>query len=378
MMPGMEIESLQDLDEVLGREAPLCGLRLQDLDLTGHEEQLLARTDLEGVVVLGGRLSPHLEAHLRAHHALVFPTDPHAPVNPYRATLYQPHELYTGIEEHGYEKTPDALAYHWSRDAMLHHDAFVTLLRAVHDDSISDALTELLGDRPVVGVMGGHALLRGTDGYAAAARLGHGLAAAGLTVATGGGPGAMEAANLGAFCGAPDRLTDALSRLAAVPAFVPDIAPWAQVALALHDEVMTAGRQRAVTSVGIPTWFYGHEPPNVFCDAIAKYFSNALREDGLLARCTAGLVVLPGAAGTVQEIFQAATRLYYAGEAAPLPPLVLVGREHWTATVPAWQALAALGAGRDMELAVHLVDDPDEAVSLLAPGRAQAAGSRTQ
>jgi hypothetical protein len=177
MMPGMEIESLQALDELLGRDAPLCGLRLQDLDLTGHEGELLGRADVEGLVVLGGRLSPALDAHLRGHGALIFPTDPHAPVNPYRATLYQPHELYAGVEEHGYEQTPDARAYHWSRDATLHHDAFVTLLRAIHDDSISDALTEFLGGRPVAGVMGGHALLRGTDGYAAAARLGHGLAA---------------------------------------------------------------------------------------------------------------------------------------------------------------------------------------------------------
>ena len=35
----------------------LAGLRLQDLDLTGHEEALLARTDVEGMVVLGGRIS---------------------------------------------------------------------------------------------------------------------------------------------------------------------------------------------------------------------------------------------------------------------------------------------------------------------------------
>ena len=47
-------------------------------------------------------------------------------------------------------------------------------------------------------------------------------------------------------------------------------------------------------SLGIPTWFYGHEPPNVFCDVIAKYFSNAIREEGLLARSTAGIVVLDG------------------------------------------------------------------------------------
>ena len=91
--------------------------------LTGHEVDLFGRTDVEGMVVLGGRISPALQGHLHAHRALIFPTDPHAPVNPYRATLYQPHELYAGLAERGYEQTPDAEAYHWSRDAQLHHDA---------------------------------------------------------------------------------------------------------------------------------------------------------------------------------------------------------------------------------------------------------------
>jgi predicted Rossmann-fold nucleotide-binding protein len=361
-----EIETLRALERALRDRIPLSGLRLQDLDLTGHEDELLGRTDVGGMVVLGGRLSPALEAHLRAHHALIFPTDPHAPVSPYRATLYQPHELYAGLERHGYEATPDALAYHWSRDASDRHDAFVTLLRAIHDDSLTDALTEFIGERPVVGVMGGHALARGTRGYAVAARLGHDLAASGLVVATGGGPGAMEAVNLGAFCPDPARLADALGRLAAVPSFRPDVAPWAQVALAVRDEIVRAGRARAVTSVGMPTWFYGHEPPGVFCDGIAKYFSNAIREDGLLARCTAGLVVLEGAAGTVQEVFQAATRLYYAAPGPePLPPMVLVGERHWREQVPVWAGLQALARGRRMEAALHLVDDITEVPGLL-------------
>lgn len=362
---GPEIETIPALDAALASGHPLRGLRLQDLDLTGHEGDLLGRTDVEGMVVLGGRLSRELEEHLRTHHALIFPSDPHAPVNPYRATLYQPHELYAGLAALGYEQTPDAEAYHWSRDAQLHHDAFVTLLRAIHDDSITDALTEFIGARPVVGVMGGHALERGTEGYAVAARLGHTLAAGGLVVATGGGPGAMEAANLGAFCEEDERLDDALARLAAVPSFRPDIAPWAGLALQIHDEVVEAGRSRSVASVGIPTWFYGHEPPNVFCDAIGKYFSNAIREDGLLARCTAGLVVLEGAAGTVQEIFQVATRLYYAPEEAVMPPLVLVGDRHWRRHVPVWDGLQALARGRGMESAVHLVDDISEVPALL-------------
>jgi predicted Rossmann-fold nucleotide-binding protein len=365
-----EIESLQDLEATLASGASLRGLRIQDLDLTGHEDQLLPRSDLDGLVVLGGRLSPELDAHLRLHGALVFPTDPKAPVNPYRATLYQPHELYDGLEDRGYEGTPDALAYHWSRDAALHHDAFVNLLRAVHDDSVSDALTEFLHGTSVVGVMGGHALARGTDAYAGAARLGHRLASAELVVATGGGPGAMEAANLGALCPSPAVLEESLGKLAGTASFRPSIARWARVALETYDEIVRIpAPQSGVRSIGIPTWFYGHEPPNVFCNGIAKYFSNAVREDGLLARASAGLVVLHGAAGTVQEIFQSITPLYYAEEGRTLAPLVLVGVDHWSREVPVWPAIEALGRDRGLGRVVHLVDTVDEAAEIVLSSR---------
>jgi predicted Rossmann-fold nucleotide-binding protein len=365
-----EIESLRDLDATLRSGASLAGRRLQDLDLTRHEERLLARTDLEGLVVLGGRLSPDLGEHLRLHGALVFPTDPHAPVNPYRASLYQPHELYAGLATYGYDHTPDARAYTWSRTADLHRDVFVTLLRAIHDDSVSDALTEFVGRSPVVGVMGGHALTRDSDAYAGAARLGHRLADAGVVVATGGGPGAMEAANLGALCPSEQAVTEALGQLAGIPSFRPSVGAWAESALAVYDEIVRVPLpDNRVRSIGLPTWFYGHEPPNVFCNGIAKYFSNALREDGLLARSSAGLVVLHGAAGTVQEIFQSITPMYYAEVQHSLAPLVLVGRDHWTREVPVWQAIEALGRGRGMAEAVHLVDTVDEAAELVLSPR---------
>ncbi len=342
-----EIESLAALDEALASGGSLRGLRLQDLDLRHRTRSLLARDDVEGLVVLGGRVPGELAHHLRTHGALVFPTDPRAPVDPYRATLYQPHELYAGLRELGYSATPDARAYRWTRDATVAHDAFVSLLRAIHDDSITDALTEVIGDSPVVGVMGGHALSRADEEYAHAAALGHALARSGHLVATGGGPGAMEAANLGAFAVSDESMADAITRLRAVPT-AEDVTSWAAVALDVHDDLLTERTDDTrVRSIGIPTWFYGHEPPGVFAHGIGKYFSNAIREDGLLARCTVGVVVLPGRAGTVQEVFQAATRLYYHRGEAPPVELVLVGRRRWSEEVPVWDALRGLAAGRE-------------------------------
>ncbi len=377
----MEIQSTQQLDAWLDTGQPVGGLRLQDIDLTPVAARLRGMEDLAGLVVLGGTAPPGLVTHLQAHGAVVFPSVPDVPVEVYRAHLYTGHELYAGMEgPGGYAATVDSRAYDWARDMRLADDAYATLLKAIHDDSISDALAEWVVGRRVVGVMGGHAQERGSRGYAAAARLGRALAERGLLVATGGGPGAMEAANLGAATPSADALETALEQLEAVPSFRPGVEEWARAAFAAlatlgprvqphpgtpspaADPGAPSDRPR---SLGVPTWFYGHEPPNVFAEGIAKYFSNAIREDGLLALCNAGVVVLPGAAGTVQEVFQLCTRLYYAAPGASLPPLVLVGREQWTEVVPVWPLVRALGAGRPMGGAVHLVDDAREAVGIV-------------
>ncbi|MEV6688934.1 LOG family protein [Streptomyces sp. NPDC051130] len=355
----IEIETLAEFDQAVARGS-LGGYRIQSVNLLERTFALLS-ADTSATVFLGCAMEPDAAAKVRADGALVFPPVPDLPFNPYRGLLYTADELFAGLPQ-GYEATPDALAYAWFQETTSDGDVLSSMLRSIHDDAISDALDEHLAGARVVGVMGGHAMARGAADYRGAAELGRTLARSGLTVATGGGPGAMEAANLGAYLApAPDgMLPQALELLAKAPSFVPSVSDWARAAFAVR-ELWPAGGD----SVGIPTWFYGHEPPNAFAGHIAKYFANATREDGLLARSNAGVVFLPGAAGTVQEIFDNATPNYYASRGEPTP-MVLVDRRHWTEQLPAWPLLRALARGRAMESRIALVDSVAEVPAALA------------
>ena len=356
----VDVASLAELERRLAAGArSLSGWRVRSLDLTGHGDAL-RRCRLAGATFLGCAFAPGDAVAAEEAGALVLPHLPDTPLDVYRADLYSPAELYDTLH---WPDSLDGRAYAWVQDGGEGEGAHA-LAETLHDHAVDEALARWREGRRLVGVMGGHRAARGEATYRDAARLGRLLAdpdGAALTVATGGGPGAMEAANLGARLASYNAavLDEAVEQLAAVPTYRPSIDAWVLLAFDV-----VARWPDATPSLGIPTWHYGHEPPGAFATAVAKYVRNATREAILLEVCDAGIVFLPGAAGTVQEVFQDACENYYADEAS-VAPMVLVGERYWTEELPVWPLLRALARGRVMERHVHLVDTVEEAADVV-------------
>ena len=87
------------------------------------------------------------------------------PVLPFRTTLYTPAELFDGFRSDdptSYAATLDLAAY---RSTRLGPNREVGMLRALHDQCVTEARDAFLAGRRVVAVMGGHAMARTDTAY---------------------------------------------------------------------------------------------------------------------------------------------------------------------------------------------------------------------
>ena len=231
------------------------------------------------------------------------------------------------------------------------------LAQRTHDHFIDVALAEFLMQtgRPVVGVMGGSAPWRPTPTTGASSARRGSLAQRGYLVVGGGGLGIMEAANLGAYlAGRSDAERDhAVDALGAAPPWTEDPAGYMRVADDIRARFAPGG-----DSLAIPTWVTAGEPISLFASHIAKYFSNSIREDGLLAVATAGIVFAPGGAGTMQEIFQDGAQNAY--RVFGRSPMVFLDTRHYCAETGLYPALQRQATRLGFADLLSVGDEPEE------------------
>lgn len=337
---------------------------LQRLDLQ-HTPVDWADVEIRKTTFLGCELNHADEVLLRQKGAQLFPAQNHLPYTPYRRYLYTWQELMEGYESSN-GKCLDLHIYEHFLKTRFNPPIGEALSQRIHDHAIDHSLRDLLlpdetgmTQKQCVGIMGGHSTTRKDPYFRQTAIVAYLLASQGYFVVSGGGPGIMEAANLGAYFAhyAQEDLIAAIQILEQAPTYEdPEYVSRAREVLELYPN--------GAKNLAIPTWFYGHEPSNLFATHIAKYFSNSIREDNLLAYCLHGIVFAPGSAGTTQEIFQDDAQNHYA-TFDYISPMVFLGKDRYEVETSLFPVLTQLARGKAYAEMLFLSDEPEAVVAFI-------------
>jgi uncharacterized protein (TIGR00730 family) len=193
---------------------------------------------------------------------------------------------------------------------------FFTLLRVMRDFLRGFRTLHFVG--PCVTVFGSARIQRGGPHYELARKMGAAIARLGFTVMTGGGPGIMEAANRGA-------------------------------------------KEAGGRSVGCTIELPSEQPANAYLDRCVRLHYFFVRKT-LLVKYSYAFVVMPGGAGTLDELFEALTLI----QTAKIKnfPIVIMGTDYWKELIDFMNKMAQHGmiAPSDLSL-IHATDSVDEAIA---------------
>jgi len=189
----------------------------------------------------------------------------------------------------------------------------LTLFKVVRDFLRGFRILHFVG--PCVTIFGSARIKSGSPYYELARKMGAAVSELGFTVMTGGGGGIMEAANRGA-------------------------------------------RPAGGRSVGCNIELPHEQKPNAYLDRFVTFHYFFVRKT-LLVKYSYAFVIMPGGAGTLDEMFEAIT-LIQTGKIKRFPA-VIMGRDYWRELLPFIDKMVELGmiapSDRDLVYATDSVDD---------------------
>src|SRR5205085_1494314 len=195
-------------------------------------------------------------------------------------------------------------------------DELFTLFRVMADFLRGFRVLHFVG--PCVTVFGSARIKPGTPEYELAREMGAGIARLGFTVMTGGGPGIMEAANRGA---------------------------------------KEAGGRSVGCNIKLPF----EQAPNEYLDRCVTLYYFFVRKT-LLLKYSYAFVVMPGGAGTLDELFEAVT-LIQTGKIQNFP-IVIMGTDYWKELIGFIEKMAERGKiGPDDLSLIFATDSVEEAIA---------------
>lgn len=214
--------------------------------------------------------------------------------------------------------TPDEELIGAQQEAVAHEISDATRVERMEAE-LAMGFRELNGLHRAVSVFGSARTRPGTPEYELARTVGRRLGAAGFAVITGGGPGAMEAANRGA---------------------------------------RDAGARSIGLNIDLP---FEENHAGHYVDVSLDFHYFFCRKV-MFVRYANAFVVLPGGYGTFDELFEALCLIQT--EKIHSFPVILVGTSYWAGLVD-WLRARAAGEGKidagDLDL-MHVTDDLDDIV----------------
>ncbi|WP_313375386.1 hypothetical protein [Chishuiella sp.] len=327
---------------------------------------------LDNTSFLGCKFKKDEAVNLIDQGAFVYPKFPKIPYNPYRGKLYTWQELMEGYNPDD-DRSKDFEIYKHFVKHKYNLSLSEALSQRIHDLSIDDGLRRILKydkngmtKKKVIGFMGGHSIPRNSEFYNKVALAAKWATEKGYFVVSGGGPGVMEAANLGAYMAkySDQDLMNAIIILADLDMEDHDGKEYLAKNYITNAQKILNFYPDGTENLAIPTWFYGHEPSNLFATYIAKYFSNSIREDMLLTISLFGLVYAPGSAGTTQEIFQEAAQNHY-GTSGYYSPMIFLSKKRYVEDTAIYSVLHQLAKDQEYKKLLYLTDRAESIVDFI-------------